>query len=595
MKEVNQRLALLRKRMQELSIDTYLIPSSDAHISEYVADHWKSREWISGFTGSAGTVIVTANFAGLWVDSRYFIQAAKQIEGTEFKLFKLRTENTPDYPEWLLDNMDEKSKLGFDGSVLSFTLAQNLFDELSDIDVEFVYDYDVVGDIWEDRPSIPKDKIFVHDEKFAGLSINDKLKQLLYVMEDNDADAHVLSALDDIAWLYNIRGKDIDYNPVAIAYSIITREEAILFIDTDKLDDTSKKHLVDSAISIKHYSEFYKELETLSGYILLDDNKTNFKTAMILDRNNAIVVEGLSPVTEFKAIKNKTEIDGLNQAHIRDGVSMLRFQKWLFENVGKIEMDEYSIGEKVNEFRRLGENHLGESFETIVGYKENGAIVHYSANKETANKVEADGFLLIDSGGQYIDGTTDITRMYYLGKEASKDEKRDYTNILKGNIALTKAVFPEGTKGIQLDVLARQFIWQEGQNYLHGTGHGVGCCLNVHEGPQSIRMEENPITLKKGMVVTNEPGVYLEGKYGIRIEHCLLVTTAKTTDFGEYYTFEPLTLCPIDKTAIDFDLMSKSEIKWINAYHQLVYDKLSPNLNKEEKEYLKLKTITFEK
>ncbi len=589
--DINKRLELLREKMKEHRIDAYLIPSSDAHISEYVADYWKCREWISGFTGSAGTVVVTQDMAGLWTDSRYFIQAEKQLSGSDFTLFKLKTQGTLDYPDWLLQNLSEGSKIGFDGTVLSYKQAEDLNESLAGLGVEFVFHLDLIDEIWKDRPSIPTDKVFVHEIEYAGVPVEEKLKAVLDIMEENEADAHVISSLDDIAWLYNIRGTDIEYNPVAVAYTIITKDDATLFILKEKLNEEVTAHLEKVGVKIRDYFEFWTALEELDGYVLADDSKTNFKTSMILDAKNCIIIEGTNPTTELKAIKNEVEIEGMQNAHIRDGVAMVRFWKWLEENIGKERMTEYTLGKKLRTFRAESEKFVGESFGAIVGFKANGAIVHYSAEQETAADVYTDSFLLIDSGGQYLDGTTDITRMFYLGKEATDEEKRDYTNVLKGMISLTNAKFPQGTRGAQLDILARQFIWESGKNYMHGTGHGVGCFLNVHEGPQSIRMEENPVVLTEGMIISNEPGTYIENKYGIRIENLILVAEDEETDFGQFMKFKTLTFCPIDTKAIDTSLMLPDHINWLNTYHINVFKKLSPFLDKDEKIFLRNKTM----
>lgn len=588
--KVQEKIDIVRNKMQVAGADAYIVPTSDPHMSEYTADHWKTRKFLSGFTGSAGTLLITKNMAGLWTDSRYFLQAEKELRNTGIELFKSGMPDVPTYIEYLSDILGPGKKIAFDGRVMTYGEVKRLQDMLNLSTPDILFGNDLTADIWQSRPEIPKNKIYLRNPEFSGLHPKEKISNVRDEMKLENADFHIIGMLDEIAWLLDIRGSDIPYNPVAVSFLIIGKNSAELFIDSDKLTEATRQHLINCNISTANYEDFYSRLAELKGTVMLDPNRTNYTANRILGNAYVSIVERLDPAFEFKSRKNKVETAGMRAAHIRDGLAMVRFQKWLEENVGKIHIDEISAAEKLYSFRSQGDFFVGESFAPIVGYRANGAIVHYSATPESAAEIFDDGFLLIDSGAQYQDGTTDITRMYYLGDKPTEAEKADYTNVLKGNIALTKAVFPEGTRGSQLDVLARQFLWRSGKNYMHGTGHGVGSFLNVHEGPQSIRQEENPSVLKEGMVLSNEPGVYCEGKYGIRIENLICIEKDTDTPADNYLRFDVLTMVPVDTKPVNFDMLDDAEIYALNNYHKRVKEELSPYLTDEENEYLAVKT-----
>jgi Xaa-Pro aminopeptidase len=586
---IKDKLEIFRTEMKKHNLAAYIIPSSDAHISEYTADCWKSIEWISGFTGEAATVVITESSANLWVDSRFFIQAEKQIAGTEFILHKLKMPGVKDFPDWILDNISSSTMIGIDGYVFQVNSAKNIERILKNKNMVLVYEFDIPGLLWQNRPDIPQNNIFLHDEKYSGASAKDKIEQVRKKMIALGADVHLIATLDDTAWIFNIRGNDIECNPTPIAYSVIERDKALLFISGTKVPDDVRRYLINSGVEIHDYFKIENYIKSLDGVkLLLDPARMNYKLYKIITKNVKII-EQMNPSTKLKAIKNTVEIEGMRNALRRDGVAMLKFFHWLENSIGKETITEVSTAEKMRNFRAQSDMYLGESFETITAYKANGAIVHYTANKENNAELEPDGFFLTDSGGQYYDGTTDITRMIHFS-EPTEEEKLDYTNILRGVIELSMAKFPKNTRGAQLDVLARQFLWKSSQNYMHGTGHGVGCFLNVHEGPQSIRMEDNPVVLEPGMMITNEPGLYKENKYGIRIENIIMVTEDKTSEFGDFFKFETLTLCPIDKKAVNLHLMTAEQIKWLNDYHIRVREELEPLLDSTLKEYLYEKT-----
>ena len=585
-------LEKLRNIMKDENINYYIIPSSDFHQSEYVADYFKGREFISGFTGSAGILLVGLDDAFLWTDGRYFIQAEKELEGSGISLMKQRTPGYPSLEELIQKNIKENECLAFDGEVFSVNQYKTYLKIAKENKFNIKIDKDLLNSIWDFRPELPKDKIFLHNEKYCGKSANEKLKEVRDYMKSKKVDNFILSSLDDIAWLCNIRGRDIKFNPVALSYMIIKMDEAIIYIDSDKLDIEIIKKLNSEGIVIREYFSIFDDSKNINGTLLIDENKLNAKVYKALSQNIKIINE-INITTNLKAIKNSTEIANWEVSQVRDGVAMVRFIKWLRENVGKEKISEISASEKLTSIRACGENYVGDSFNTIAGYKEHAAMMHYSANKESDYELKAEGMFLVDSGAQYFDGTTDITRTFILG-DISSEEKRDYTLVLKGHIALATAKFLKGTAGVNLDVLARRPLWNYGIDYKCGTGHGVGFFLNVHEGPQGIRPEGNSVVLEPGMILTNEPGVYKKDKYGIRTENTLIVEKDFISEeFGEFYKFRTISYCPIDIRGIDVNLLDNEERKWINDYHKLVFDKLSPYLNEEEKEFLKEETRTI--
>lgn len=583
---INNRIAALRAHIAQEQIQAFIIPSTDPHLSEYVAPHWQSREWISGFTGSAGTVVVTAKDAGLWTDSRYFLQAARQLEGTCITLYKEMLPETPNIPEFLSAHLQEGDCVGIDGKMFSAEEVEHLQKELKKSGIRIKSIADPIQLLWTDRPAMPLAPAFVYDTKYAGMSFTEKLPAVRQAMEAAGADSLLLSALDEIAWLLNIRGNDVHCNPVVVSYLLIEKDKVNYFVQPQKVTPELTEYFNVNGISVHPYEEIGDYLNSFNAHsILMNSAKTNYAIYSAI-RPGCLIINGASPVALLKAIRNKQEIAGIHAAMQRDGVALVKFLKWLDEAVPAGKETEISVDKKLHTFRAAQPLYMGESFDTIAGYKEHGAIVHYEATPETDVTLKSEGFLLLDSGAQYLDGTTDITRTIALGP-LTEEEKTDYTLILKGHIALAMAVFPEGTRGAQLDVLARMPIWKERMNYLHGTGHGVGHFLNVHEGPQSIRMNENPVALQPGMVTSNEPGVYKAGSHGIRTENLVLTVPAGEGMFGKYLKFETLTLCPICRKGIIKELLTAEEIGWLNDYHRTVYEKLSPDLNNDEREWLK--------
>lgn len=583
---INERISALRAHIAKEDIQAFIIPSTDPHLSEYVAPHWQSREWISGFTGSAGTVVVTAQEAGLWTDSRYFLQAARQIEGTGITLFKEMLPETPSIPTLLSSQLKEGDTVGIDGKMFSASEVQHLQRELEKSGIRVKSIADPMQLLWSGRPAMPLAPAFVYDTRYAGRSFTEKLSTVRKEMGKAGAEALLLSALDEIAWLLNIRGNDVHCNPVVVSYLLIGEYEVHYFIQPQKITSELASYFNANGISVHAYEEIEDYLNNFNAKsILVNPAKTNYAIHSAI-HPGCRIISGASPVTLLKAIRNEQEITGIHAAMQRDGVALVKFLKWLEEAVPTGRETEISVDRKLHAFRAAQPLYMGESFDTIAGYKEHGAIVHYEATPETDVTLKPEGFLLLDSGAQYLDGTTDITRTIALGN-LTEEEKTDYTLILKGHIALAMAVFPEGTRGAQLDALARMPIWKQHMNYLHGTGHGVGHFLNVHEGPQSIRMNENPVALQPGMVTSNEPGVYKAGSHGIRTENLLLTVPAGEGMFGNYLKFETITLCPICQKGIIKELLTTEEIEWLNEYHRTVYEKLAPDLNNEEREWLK--------
>ncbi|MDR0687195.1 MAG: aminopeptidase P family protein [Prevotellaceae bacterium] len=586
---IAKRIEQLRRYMRCRQLHAFIIPSTDAHMSEYIPERWEARRWISGFTGSAGTVVVTLGKAGLWTDSRYFLQAADELRGSEITLFKDRLPDTVSIPSWLMSQLPGGARVGVDGNVYSAKDALALQSELGEKSIALVPDFDPFDEIWGNRPALPKTPVAVHSLEWAGEAARQKIEKALAEAGKYGANALWVSSLDTIAWLLNIRGSDVPYNPVAVAHAFLSREQTVLFIDKDKVPPAVALHLEREGVAVAGYHETADFLAKTQGLqVCLDSAKLSFALYNAIAERNR-VVDALSVADRLKSIKNETEIAGFRRAMLRDGVALVRFFMWLEEAAPTGNVTEYAVCLKLKELRSRQENFAGESFHTIAGYAANGAINHYHPSAEHSATVGGEGFLLIDSGGQYLDGTTDITRTVAVG-DLTDDMKRDYTLVLKGNINLSRAIFPAGTRGSQIDMLARKAMWEHGVNYLHGTGHGVGHYLNVHEGPHSIRPEENPVVLRVGMVATNEPGVYRDYRYGVRTENMMLTRRVMTTDFGDFYGFEILTLCPIDTTPIVREMMTDEETAWLNAYHRAVYEKLSPRLSDAEKAWLKDKT-----
>lgn len=582
---IKERIHALRMTFRPNNIKVFIIPSTDPHLSEYVAPYWMSREWISGFTGSAGTAVILMDKAGLWTDSRYFLQAEKELEGSGITLYKEMLPETPSITKFLCQNLKPGESVSIDGKMFSVQQVEQMKEDLAPYQLQVNLFGDPLKNIWKDRPSMPDAPAFIYDVKYAGKSCGEKVAAIRTELKKKGIFALFLSSLDEIAWTLNLRGSDVHCNPVIVSYLLVTQDEVVYFISPEKITQEVNEYLQEQQVSLRKYDEAESFLNSFAGEnILIDPKKTNY--AIYSAINPACkVVRGESPVTLLKAIRNEQEIAGIHHAMQRDGVALVKFLKWLEASVLSGKETELSVDRKLHEFRAAQPLYMGESFDTIAGYKEHGAIVHYSATEESDVTLQSKGFLLLDSGAQYLDGTTDITRTIALG-ELTEEEKTDYTLILKGHIALAMAKFPAGTRGAQLDVLARMPIWSHGMNFLHGTGHGVGHFLSVHEGPQSIRMNENPIVLQPGMVTSNEPGVYKAGSHGIRTENLTLVCKDKEGMFGEYFKFETITLCPICQKGIIKEMLTAEEVKWFNDYHQTVYEKLSPSLNEEEKKWL---------
>ena len=586
------RIDSLRKLLSEKGLSAFIIPSTDPHLSEYVASHWKSREWISGFTGSAGTVVVTLDKAGLWTDSRYFLQAAEQLENSGITLFKDGLPETPSITNWLASELKDGESLGIDGKMFSVIDVEDMKNSFLKRNISVDTSLDPFDLIWENRPAMPQDPAFIYETKYAGVASLDKITQVREKMKNAGVESLLVSTLDEIAWMLNLRGNDVKCNPVVISYLLITKYHCDFFIAPEKLTDEVKEYLLSQKVTIKNYSEINSVLSQLDvTTLLINPAKTNFDAFSAVNPLCKIV-RGNSPIALLKAVRNEQEIIGIHAAMIRDGVALVKFLRWLEIAVPAGSETELSIDEKLHEFRAAQDLYMGESFDTIAGYKEHGAIVHYSATPESSSILKPEGFLLLDSGAQYLDGTTDITRTIALGY-LTEEEKIDYTLVLKGHIAIATCKFPYGTRGAQIDVLARLALWQRGMNYLHGTGHGVGHFLSVHEGPQSIRLNDVPVLLLPGMLTSNEPGIYKGGRHGIRIENLTLVRRDVETEFGEFYRFETVTLCPICTEGIIKTLLSDAEINWLNDYHQLVFDRLSPYLSEEESLWLRTKTIAI--
>ena len=586
---INDKLSALRKAMQGHQADAVIIPSSDSHQSEYVADHWKCREWISGFTGSAGTVVVLNDFAGLWTDSRYFLQAEKELAGSEFELRKIYNYK-PDFIEFLVDRLPEGASVACYGRVFSQSEMKSYARSFEQKGIRLITEPDLIGSIWTKRPPLPDKPVIPHDVLFAGRSIEKKLASIREVMATKKVGEYLLTALDDIAWTFNLRGYDIEFNPVFYAFAIIRPQDAILFANASKFEHALVRNLAGSGVVLKPYDDIYAYLDQLDPKTRLYLSGAGVNYTMY-NSISCQLIDGESIVSVQKAIKNEVEIGHIRKVMEKDAVALTRLYMWLENELNSRTVTEFELGQQLAEFRSELPGYYGESFAAIAGYGPNGAIIHYRPEKETAAEIKPEGILLLDSGGQYEDGTTDITRTTALG-EPSAEQKKHFTLVLKGYIALDQLEFPEGINGYQLDAFARQYLWKHGANYFHGTGHGVGFFLNVHEGPHGISFvwsDRSNRPLVPGMVTSNEPGLYLDGAYGIRIENLILTRVVRETSFGKFLGHETLTLFPIDHKLIDYPLLNKEELQWINEYHQMVYDRVSVHLTKEEKAWLKVK------
>lgn len=592
---IKQRIENIRDLMKEKNIYAYIVPSSDYHQSEYVGDYFKSREFMSGFTGSAGTLIISMDEAGLWTDGRYFIQAENELKDSGIKLFKMGEEGVPTIEEYLLEKLPKNSTLGFDGRVMSVKEGQSLANKLAFKGINIEYKYDLVNDIWKDRCSLPTEKAFLLGTEYSGESFSDKLSRIRAVMKEKKATTHILASLDDIAWLFNIRGRDVKSNPVVLSYAVISIDSVYLFIDKNKIGEDIRAELSKENVQIKGYEEVYEFIKNIdeNEVVLIDTSKVNYAIYNNIP-SNVQKIEERNPSILFKSIKNEIELKNIRNSHIKDGVAFTKFMYWLKNNIGKIEITEISATQKLEEFRREQDKFIEPSFSTIAAYKDHAAMMHYSATEESNYKLEPRDLFLVDSGGQYFDGTTDITRTIALGP-IPENVRKDFTNVVRGMIRLSKAKFLYGCRGYNLDILARGPLWEEGIDYKCGTGHGIGFVLNVHEGPNGFRWKvrediDDTCILEEGMVTTNEPGVYVENSHGIRIENEIVVRKAEKNEYGQFMDFEVITFAPIDLDAIDESLILKDEKIYLNNYHKQVYDKISPYLNEEEKQWLKTYT-----
>jgi Xaa-Pro aminopeptidase len=622
MKSVNERLEALREEMRREGLGAFIFPSTDPHQSEYVADHWKGREWISGFNGSAGTAVVTLTSAALWTDSRYFLAAEQQLQGTEFQLMRMKMPDTPTIAEWIGRELSSggssqseafqgsgtavSTEVGIDGMCSSTSMVKDLIADLRQRGgITVRTNLDILSRIWTDRPPIPENKVELQPLELAGEAAHDKIARIRKALREKHADGMLMAALDDIAWTLNLRGSDVHCNPVFVSYLLISTQKVTLYINKVKLSPEVETYLKQEGVDVAPYEDVAQGLRDYFEYnILLDPDEVNYALFALHSSGKAdsslstlhspLIVEAESPVARMKTVKNQTEIDGMRRAMVKDGVAMVKFLKWLEEMYGRNGLNgrggsletEISVSEKLGGLRAEQALYRGLSFDTIAAYGEHGAIVHYEATPETDIPLKPEGLLLLDSGAQYQDGTTDITRTIALGP-LTEEQRHIYTLVLKGHIQVELCKFPSGASGTQLDILARQAMWREGLNYLHGTGHGVGSYLCVHEGPHQLRMEWKPAPLVSGMTVTDEPGIYLAGRFGVRIENTLLVTPYKKTEFGEFLQFEPLTLCPIDTAPIVVEMLTDEELQWLNDYHQMVYERLAPQLDEDERLWLK--------
>ena len=589
---IPERIAALREAMKQHKIDAYIIPTSDPHMSEYPADCWKYREWISGFTGSAGTVIITADKAGLWTDSRYFLQASTQLEGTGIELFKMMLPETPTIPEFLTHELKEGQTVGLNGEIYSLADARSLEKALAEKEIKLNTNASLIDPIWKERPAIPEAPMFEMPIELSGKSTEDKLLDINKMLHKAGADCTILSALDEVAWTFNIRGTDVAYNPVVISYAFVSEKESVLFVNPKKIPAEIAEHLKKEGVTLADYGMLATFLSRLPERtrVFIDSKRTNVAIYNALPKSS-ILIEGISPANHLKSIKNETEIKGFRNAVLKDGIAMTKFYFWLEKMLKAGEkVTELSAAAKLTALRSEQPQYVMDSFASISSYGPHGAVVHYSPTPETDTELKTDSLYLLDSGAQYLDGTTDITRTIALCDEPSEQMKKDFTRALKGTIGIANCKFPAGIRGCLIDAFARKALWDAGINYLHGTCHGIGHCLNVHEGPQSIRMEENPVILEPGMVMSDEPAMYRPGEYGIRTENMILIREDSETEFGKFLGFETLTLCYIDTKLVIPSMLSVREHAWLNKYHQMVYDLVSPHLNEEEKAWLKEKT-----
>jgi Xaa-Pro aminopeptidase len=584
-----ERLAKIRAAMSSQGIDAYIIPSSDPHISEYLPERYKCIAWVSGFTGSAGTLVITQDFAGLWTDARYFVQANEQLEGTGFELVKLKTQGAAEYADWLGEKLPEGALVAFDGNLASLLVAQTVKNTLKPLQINVNGHVDLLTAIWENRPALPQVKAFLLDEATTGQSTESKLAAVRHILAKSRTESHFISSLDDVAWLLNIRGQDVPCNPVVLSFVYVSQEKAILFVADGKLSSEDIATLYRQGVEIANYTEAYDFVKDItSKSILIDPKRTCF--AIYDSIPSAVkIIEKINPSTSLKAIKNEVEIDHIRQTMANDGVAMTKFFKWLEESLGQEELSELSIAEKLRGFRAEQEGFVDVSFTTIAGYLDHGALPHYSATEASNYTLKAEGLLLVDSGGQYKTGTTDITRVVSLGN-ITQEEKDDYTIVLKGTIEGSQAIFPVGSKGYQIDAITRRPMWATLRNYGHGTGHGIGFFLNVHEGPHVFNPTPTDIAIEEGMITSIEPGLYREGKHGIRIENLVLAKKHDNSIFGDFMNFETLTICYIDTDLVNRDLLAQEHIDWLNQYNQFVFDKLASQLNSAEAGWLANKT-----
>ena len=584
---IKERIGQLRQLMKEAGVNAYLIETEYFHGSEYVGEYFKEREYMSGFTGSAGSLVVTMDRAALWTDGRYFLQAEEQLKGSGIELMKIGTEGTPGTKEFLLSQVKNGQTIGFDGRTISALYAEGLKKEADKRNISLNPELDLPDRIWIDRPRLKSKKVWELDTKYAGMDRIEKLTRVREMMKKENADVFVLSSIDDIAWLLNLRGDDVECNPVFLSYMIIFYEKAYLYADNKIFSDEILIALAKANVEIRGYNNIYKNLKTLTAdNILLDEAKVNFAIINSIDKSKKII-NRLNPTTLLKAVKTPVEMENMRKAHIKDGAAVTRFMHWIKKHAGKEEITEISGADKLEEFRRQQENYLGESFEPIFAYGEHGAIVHYSATKESNAEIKAEGFLLTDTGGQYLEGTTDITRTFALG-ELTKEQKKIYTLVLAGNLELGAAKFKENVRGCTLDMLARQPLWEHGLDFNHGTGHGVGFLLNVHEGPQRIAYGAyDSEGFKEGMITSNEPGMYLAGQYGVRLENLTVCVKKEKNEYGQFLGFETLTMVPWDLEAVDKAYLTDRQVRLLNEYHKQVFDAVSPYMDDEELKWLK--------
>ncbi|TDG37028.1 aminopeptidase P family protein [Pedobacter changchengzhani] len=587
-----EKLSAIRKLMLTEGIDAYIIPSADPHLSEYLPDFYKCIEFVTGFTGSVSTVVITQNFAGLWADFRYFEQAEAELKGSGFELVKLNIPHTPQYIDWLKEQLTNGSVIGFDENLVSIIMGEMLIKQLASKQINFKH-CDCIDPIWENRPPLPTANAYLLGDEVTGESMVSKLTAIRSEMKKSNTSHHLISSLDDIAWVFNLRGSDVKYNPIALSFALIDENQTTLYIDAHKLSAIDAEKLTNNGVNIAPYIQVGNDLQKIASEsaILIDPKRTC--SALYKSINNDVKrVLQINPSTNFKAVKNDLEISNTRKSMVKDGVAMTQFFKWIKENVNKIEITELSAAKKLEEFRAAQIGFVGESFNTIAGYKAHGALPHYATTAISDAKIEAEGLFLVDSGGQYHYGTTDITRVIPLGNN-TEEEKTDYTLVLKAMIEGSKTRFPKGTCGYQIDAITRRPMWEHGLNFGHGTGHGVGYFLNVHEGPQTINASAIPVSMDLGMITSIEPGIYRTGKHGIRIENLVLTIADECNEFNQFYAFETLTLAPIDTTLVKKELLEQSQIEWLNNYHTIVYDRISPFLNEEEKAFLKVMTTAI--